>query len=131
MTEYFGQFFCESNDRYSVVIEDNGRVAYAYLLWDEEIIGDVWLYNQAATPLIFDTTNEIPFLNSADFVRKNIAPITADGEVQIIWFLTQGDMADATIYVRDELVAGIKNGLNPGWSAMVNMDGPLAKVLKR
>ena len=31
----------------SVVLEDDGRVAYAYLLEKDTIVSDVWLYNVA------------------------------------------------------------------------------------
>ena len=33
---------------YSAVFEDDGKVAYAYLLDDGRIVADVWLYNRAA-----------------------------------------------------------------------------------
>ena len=42
--------FRSPDPRYSVVIEDDGRVAYAYLLHDDEIVGDVWLYNHGPAP---------------------------------------------------------------------------------
>jgi hypothetical protein len=27
------------------VFEDDGRVAYAYLVLDEQVVADVWIYN--------------------------------------------------------------------------------------
>ncbi|MDT3403659.1 hypothetical protein [Mucilaginibacter terrae] len=73
----------------------------------------------------------MPFLNLAGYIEKNIESITSDDELQILWFLSQDNKAEATIYIRDELVASMTDGSMPGWSAMVKMDGPLAKVLKR
>ncbi len=35
--------------RYSAVFEDDGEVAYGYLLLDGAIISDVWLYNSDDT----------------------------------------------------------------------------------
>ena len=32
MSEFFDQVFCESNKEFSLIVEDNGKVAYAYLL---------------------------------------------------------------------------------------------------
>lgn len=72
MTEFYKQFFCKTNQSYSLIIEDDGRVAYAYLLLNEEIIGDLWLYNQEETPSFSDWSNpdNMPFLNSQQFVRN-------------------------------------------------------------
>lgn len=129
MAGYFSQFLCEANDRYSIIIEDDGRVAYAYLYKDDEITGDIWLYNQGEAPVRYNTSRMLPYLNAAGFIEKNIEPITSDDEVQILWFLNEDGKAEAIIYVRDELVAKMIDGSKPGWSAMVKKDGPLAKVL--
>lgn len=32
---------------WTVVVEDDDRVAYAYLLHEGRIVGDVWLYNRS------------------------------------------------------------------------------------
>ena len=36
----------DSSSNYSAIFEDDGRVAYAYLLHDGHIIADVWLQDQ-------------------------------------------------------------------------------------
>lgn len=48
---YFKQFFCSTEPEYSVVIEDDDKVCYAYLYFNKEIIGDVWLYNNVESPV--------------------------------------------------------------------------------
>lgn len=48
-----GKFFIKYewvDKEHFLIIEDNGRVAYAYLLKNEKIIGDVWLYNRCVSP---------------------------------------------------------------------------------
>ena len=49
MAEFFDQFFYNETDKHSLIIDDNGKVSYAYLLAGEEIIADVWLRIQNRT----------------------------------------------------------------------------------
>jgi len=55
--------------RLSVMLEDDGRVAYAYLLQDGKVVGDVWLYNVVETPERVDwkDRSQMPFLNPKRF----------------------------------------------------------------
>ncbi len=41
-----------SNNRpeFALLIEDDDKVCYAYLLNEERIVGDIWLYNNVTTP---------------------------------------------------------------------------------
>src|SRR5437879_1011930 len=49
-TGFVRRIFSENCKR-SVLIEDNGRVGYAYLFdADGQICGDVWLYNRCSAP---------------------------------------------------------------------------------
>jgi len=50
MNTFFKQICWNLNNKSSIIIDDN-RVSYAYLLYDKNIIGDVWLYNRVATPI--------------------------------------------------------------------------------
>ncbi|MEL6732644.1 MAG: hypothetical protein AAFP83_16055, partial [Bacteroidota bacterium] len=47
------QIKAEKNPAYAVVIEDDQKVAYAYLLHQGKIVGDVWLYNHHCVSRIF------------------------------------------------------------------------------
>lgn len=80
MTGFFKQMFCDTDKRYSVVVEDDGRVCYAYLLLDGEIVADVWLYNSAETPNDIDrqSKGDLPFLNPSTYVdgSKKMESIT-------------------------------------------------------
>ena len=134
MTTFFKQIVNSECNSFSVVIEDDGRVCYGYLLQDRNVIGDIWLYNQSPTPQ--DTQwdkRDMPFLNPAEFVKDNLIarPIISDKDVRVEWlFLTGACILDQVrIFVRDELTAIIKPGAKPGWSILVKKDGPLAKFL--
>lgn len=133
MTEFFDQFFCEANNDYSVVVEDDGRVAYAYLLYLDNIIGEVWLYNQASTPKEpeWHSKEKMPFLNSDEFIKENISPILGSEELKVDWKLSKGIYIDEVlISIRDKLVAMLAQNSTPGWSLMVSKDGPLAKRME-
>ena len=132
-TEFFDQFFCEANNDYSVVVEDDGRVAYAYLLHGDDIIGEVWLYNQAPTPKEpeWNSKEKMPFLNPDGFIKENISPILDSEELKVDWKLSKEiDIDEVSISIRDKLVAMLARNSTPGWSLLVSKDGPLAKKME-
>lgn len=131
MTEFFKQFFCEKNEEYSVIVEDDGKVAYAYLYQNSDILGDVWLYNQELTPEeAMWHQEDMPFLNPKEFVKKNISPISEEDEVEIRWHMKDGkELVYLTISIHGEIVAKMTHGAMPAWSSLVLKDGPLALVL--
>jgi len=132
-TEFFDQFFCEANNDYSVVFEDDGRAAYAYLLHGDNIIGEVWLYNQAPTPKEPEWHNKekMPFLNPDGFIKENISPILDSEELKVNWKLSKEmDIDEVLISIRDKLVAMLELDSTPGWSLLVSKDGPLAKRME-
>lgn len=131
MSEFFHQVHCKDNEEYSVIIEDDGVVAYAYLFKGEIIVGDIWLYNQASTPASSKWNKEdMPFLNPSEFVKNNISPITDKNEIAIQWVVKQDTEVDyVLVEIRKELIAKLSEGATPGWSTCVSKDGPLAKVL--
>lgn len=132
MSQFYKQILWKENSRYAIIIEDDGKVAYAYLMLDNKIIGDVWLYNQAPTPQL--TTwkeGDMPFLNPEEFVRENIRPIIDEDSIEIEWIRLKGSQPDKVeIFIERKLIASISSGSNPGWSTLVKKDGPLAKLLK-
>jgi len=131
MSDFFCQFHCRGNEEYSVIIEDNELVAYAYLYKGEIIVGDIWLYNQASTPVTSEWNKEdMPFLNPLEFVKNNIEPIKDKNEIALKWVLKKDKEVDyVLIKIRKELIAKLSEGATPGWSTCVIKDGPLAKVL--
>jgi hypothetical protein len=133
MTEFFLNVVCVQNEHYSVVIEDDGRVAYAYLRNGEEIIGDIWLYNQSPSPLDpkWEFDEENPFLNPQEFIKENIAPLLDDDEVDLIWKLSDDTevLHEVEVIIRNRLIVKLSPGSCPGYSNFVIKDGPLGKVL--
>lgn len=130
MTEFYNQFFCEQNERYSIIIEDDGKVAYAYLLDGGAIVADVWIYNQAPSPLITKWNRaDMPFLNPRDYVQYEIEPITKENEVKLKWTISANSIDSVLIYIRGSIVSKLTIGATPGWSKCVSKDGPLAKML--
>lgn len=131
MSDLFYQYHCKDNEEYSVIIEDDELVAYAYLCKGEIIVGDIWLYNQASTPVTSEWNKEdMPFLNPLEFVKDNIEPIMDENEIALKWVLKRDKEVDyVLIEIRKELIAKLSERATPGWSTCVIKDGPLAKVL--
>jgi len=132
MSEYYQQYFCSYNEDSSLIIEDDGKVAYAYLLKGNGIISDVWLYNQQRTPDTTDWTNkdDMPFLNPKNYILDNriFSPIKDDSDVEIEWSISN-QIEKAKIYIRNELIAILVPNLFPGYSSLVYEDGLLAKII--
>jgi hypothetical protein len=132
MNDFFLSFTSQ-DEMHSVVIEDDGNVAYAYLLRDRKIVGDVWLYNQKPTPARpeWDDKTKIPFLNPASYIQqpKIFRQITQDSEVRVEWLQRNG-VTGAAIYIRGELHATVFEGEKPGSCRLAKNDGPLAKRLE-
>jgi len=124
--------YCEFDPHYSVVIEDDSRVAYAYLYEGEDIIGDVWLYNQQEPPVTsFWLPEDMPFLNPKEYLLKEVAinPIACESDIRCEWTESKADgLIEVGIYIRDKFIASVAVGSKPGWSVLVAKDGPLAYV---
>lgn len=112
----------------ALVIEDDDRVAYAYLLEGDEIVADVWLYNVEETPesVNWRDRSRMPFLNPRRFCRDIECPrIAADSHVNCQW--TDGGVE---VSVEGVLMAKLERGSKPGWSRLAAIRGPLAKPLE-
>ena len=132
MNEFF-ESYQSPDPALSLVVEDDGRVAYGYLLVDKEIIGDVWLYNQAETPSAPEWKDEskAPFLNPSAYVDQpsDFAPITSSSELRIKWVTENGEIVGAHIFIRGRHHATVRRAQKPGACRFARKDGPLAKVL--
>jgi hypothetical protein len=132
MSEFLLKTPCELDAAYSLVIEDDGRVAYAYLMQYEDIVGDVWLYNQQEAPQTnFWNEEDMPFLNPAEYVNKeaaNITPLKEAAEVRCEWTESPDGLIEVDILLRGKFIAQLIAGAKPGWSTLVAKDGPLALV---
>jgi len=128
--------FLNKDSGYSVVFDDDGRVAYAYLLNDcEAIVSDVWLYNRCVSPSTpeWKDPEKIPYANPIEFVRicENFSPVKDISEVRVQWGSSDGGAVKVNIFIRDNLVAILVDGEKPGRSILAAKNGPLAKVMER
>jgi len=118
----------EGTDGRSIGIEDDGKVAYAYLLHGDGIVGDVWLYNVADTPesVSFRDPEHMPFLNPRGFCRQEVAVtrLSAASNLRCVWTASHVDL-----FVDSEWIARLREGARPGWSKLASRPGPLARPL--
>lgn len=133
-TDIFADFVNPASG-HRVVFEDNGRVAYGYLLDpDEKIIGDVWLYNRCETPREpeWDAPDLLPFANPAEYSKDHsgFRPVEDPSEVTVAWTPLDGGRMRAAISVRGSVFGILEDGCKPGCARMAAKDGPLAKVLR-
>ena len=111
----------------SVIVEDDGRVAYAYLLDGKEIIADVWLYNVAPTPDEPDwkDRSQMPFLNPRAYcVSVTAVRVSENSDINCRW-----SESGVEVMIDGILTARLEKGSRPGWSRLAAKAGPLAKPL--
>jgi hypothetical protein len=119
--------FDDSGTGRAVVLEDDGRVAYAYLLDREDVVSDVWLYNVSATPKVvnWDDLSQAPFLNPQQFCKPETAPrLDKHSTIECVW---SDDGVEVTI--NGTMMARLEAGTKPGWSRLASCPGPLARPL--
>jgi hypothetical protein len=118
---------------HSVDIEDDGRVAYAYLRQGKEIIADVWLYNVAPAPekAEWKDRTKAPFLNPARFVKPGaVVRVARAADLRARWTMDgPQSIVEVAILHLDTLIAVMRPGSKPGWSKWALRDGPLAHPL--
>ncbi len=117
---------------HSCLVEDNGRVAYAYLVREGRIIGDLWLYNRAESPVEpeWRERTKMPFLNPVAFVDTMPVsqPLLSGAELAAEWEIGADGVANSVrIYLRGRLYGVLAPAANPGWCVAALKDGPLAK----
>jgi hypothetical protein len=116
----------------TAVFEDDGKVAYAYVVEDEKIVGDVWLYNRAPTPddPEWDDRARAPFLNPRPFaVDERVERAAAAEDVSFDWTGDAG-IRTVTVSVRGRVLGRLARGQRPGFATLAQRDGPLARTLR-
>jgi hypothetical protein len=111
----------------AVELDDDGKVAYAYLRDGNAIVGDVWLYNAAETPEAVDWTDRsaLPFLNPKKFCTGESVPRLTESAVVTCQWSAEG----VAVTIDGVLVAVLKRGAKPGWSRLAAQPNRLAKPL--
>jgi hypothetical protein len=126
--------FKPSDGDQSLLIEDNGRVAYAYLIDSTgNICAQVWLYNRCPAPDEPEWTapDMLPFANARFYVRTDIdIPLpTSASDFSVVWQGASDGAYQADIRIGDHMLARLTPNVTPGWCVLAAQDGPLAKML--
>ena len=116
---------------FRVMFEDDGRVAYAYLLApDGKIVTDVWLYNHGRAPLEpeWHDRSLMPFTNPVDYVKEDIRFIipTTPSEISVDWDASELFGLTARVHIHGELFGILRPGSKPGRSLLAARNGPCA-----
>lgn len=115
----------------TVTVDDDGRVAYAYLRLGDEVLGDVWLYNRGPSPAAVDWTDaaQAPFPNPRSHARElPWAPARRASDFSVEWTV-DGELLLADVKLRGVLLGRLSPGSQPGWASLATQDGPCAQVL--
>jgi len=125
-------FWCEclQNSAYSVIVEDDGKVAYAYLREGDKIVADVWLYNRnpALESPEWKDQNKAPFANPASEAYDNDQPpLTTTDELSCRW--NEEDGPSVIVIIRGQPWALLCPGAKPGWCRLARQAGPLARPI--
>ncbi len=112
-----------------LIIDDDGRVAYAYLLDPEGVIvGDVWLYNRADPGAEIDFEGPAPFLNPLTTPPDQPPPSSAT-DLRVVWTMDEQTLT-VDVRLRGALLARLSPGSQPGWNSWA-LAGPLASPLEK
>jgi hypothetical protein len=120
---------------FSVVIEDDGLVCYAYLHdRDGDIISDVWLYNRCEAPIVpqWNDKENLPFANPAEFIRSDLRykiPYS-EAEFDVYWLHQAGSLTETHIVLNGLHIAILVPYLKPGFSLLAIKDGPLGLAMQ-
>jgi hypothetical protein len=130
--DFFTQFHAPP---WSIVVEDDDRTCYAYLLRSGEVVGDVWLCNRVppADPEWQrpDGKDQMPFLNPLPYVDGDAAGVYAldPDELTVDWTVADDDRAVAALLERDRPFAVLSSADKPGRCRLAVRPGPLALPL--
>ena len=122
--------FASPDDKFTLSIEDDGEVCYAYLFSGAEIIGVVWLYNRVKTPSSFPNRKRgLPLLNIESAVLENGFEVPKSESDFEATFKVREGVFECAIYCRKKLLAVVGEGDFPGWCMNAKEDCSLALKL--
>ena len=127
MKGFYHQYIYSNKPYYSVIIEDEGHVAYAYLLKKKKIIAHLWLYNQLNqmdnSSLESGDTFVMPLENIKPGFKLN--PIINQEDVYVNWnFSEDSKTIEASIFIRGEFLGNMNNHDKHGCSKAIINDCP-------
>jgi Pretoxin HINT domain/A nuclease of the HNH/ENDO VII superfamily with conserved LHH len=113
--------------------EDNGRVAYGYLIKNSNIISDVWLYNHnlPSHEPEWKDPSKMPFENPRAFASiLTESTVESKNDLSFHWeYDEKQQLVSVKIKIREETYGLLKPDSRVGWAKLALKDGPLAKNL--
>jgi hypothetical protein len=130
----FVQFNSEIENRYSVIIDEDHNTVYGYLMREEEIVSDVWLYNVGDSPEFVDWENPelMPFPSPIGLSVPNSETIRIidTSLIDVKWGYSKSKKVKAFIYYNGSLFARLSEDDFPGESINALCDSRLANKLR-
>lgn len=117
---------------FAVVLDDDGKAAYAYLHENDKIVSDVWLYNcDRRVQADWSDRKQLPFANKEEYVEHDVTvPRLVDGiAIDLNWKLEGDRVVSVDICIVSQHVARLAPNKRPGWSLGARKAGPLARPL--
>jgi hypothetical protein len=126
--------FIAPNGEHTLMFEDDGKVAYAYLKEENAtIVGDVWLYNRCPTPPEpeWSDRSKIPFANSRAYTSEEgrVERDVQARDVLVDWENEDGNPV-AYVYLFEDLCGVVGVGDKPGYARFATKSGRLARVME-
>jgi hypothetical protein len=124
--------YCHGELGCKVIIDDDGKTGYAYLIVGEEMVSDVWLYNVGSPSKIPEWTDcdNLPFANSVDCtLQEHFDSIHDATEISLDWEVRGGGLWQVCISLRGVEHAILRPGAKPGWCRLAVKESPIARPL--
>lgn len=113
-----------------VVVEETAKVAYAYLLRNQEIVADVWLWNREVAPDDeWQDPANLPFRNMPVFMSEEPAPVVSEADLGCSWSTSEDGRVIATLEVDGQPFARLWPGAKPGESRLARAASRVALPL--
>lgn len=115
-----------------VVFDDDGKTGYAYLIIEEKMVSDVWLYNVGEPPSHpeWPDRDKMPFSNPAEFVSgEKFDPLNEPGEIALNWQTDSNGLQRVIVTLRGIVHAVLQPGAKPGWCRLAVKTSPIARPL--
>ena len=112
-----------------IMIEKSRSSCHAYMMHNDDIVSDVWLYNVFPGSRGAARAHDGAMPNPVEFCRAQmIVPLKLE-DLRVEWAGSSPQSAEACIKYNGKVLAKLGYGAQPGWCLNAACDGPLARVL--
>ena len=118
--------YSSRNKKFSVTIDADEKVCYAYLKRGKEYLGHVWLYNclEAPETVDWEDKSQLPFLNPKKYCKDEPQKIIKDSDLVLCVWNAKG----VDVFYDDSLFFSMSEGDKPGYSYNASLSNYLAKT---